>query len=102
MSRPPLYLEKLADELIELQCGTHSLGLIYQFLLKTYGDPRPARADFVKYLSGELPDRLLEAADLWVAEEQEFECVTAGDMLHPHSGHLPMRVNLSMCVNLPL
>jgi hypothetical protein len=48
-------VEKLADELIALQCGTHSLGLVYDFLLKTYGDPKPARGDFVRFLSGELP-----------------------------------------------
>src|SRR3982074_2511269 len=28
-------LEKLADQLIAMQCGTHSLGLVYEFLLNS-------------------------------------------------------------------
>jgi hypothetical protein len=63
-------VEKLADELIALRCGTHSLGLVYEFLLKTYGDLKRARGDFVRFLSGELPRGLLEEAALWVSEEQ--------------------------------
>jgi hypothetical protein len=63
-------LGRLADELIARRCGTHSLGLVYEFLLKTYGDPKRARADFLRFLSGELPTRLLREAQFWVAEEQ--------------------------------
>jgi hypothetical protein len=66
-------VEKLADELIALRCGTHSLGLVYEFLLKTYGDPKRARGDFVRFLSGELPRGLLEEAELWASEEQECD-----------------------------
>jgi hypothetical protein len=62
-------IERLADALIALRCGTHSLGLVYEFLLKTYGNPKQARADFVRYLSGELSPRLLNEAELWVSEE---------------------------------
>jgi hypothetical protein len=64
-------VEKLADELIALRCGTHSLGLVYEFLLKTYDDPKRARGDFVRFLSGGLPRGLLEEAELWVSEEQK-------------------------------
>jgi hypothetical protein len=66
-------MERLADALIACRCGTHSLGLVYEFLLKTYGDPKQARADFLKYLSGELPPRLLEEAQFWNDEEQGFK-----------------------------
>jgi hypothetical protein len=60
-----------AHEIIERQCGTHSTGLIYNFLLKAGYDANEAEAQFVSYLSGQLPERLLETARLWVAEEQE-------------------------------
>jgi hypothetical protein len=63
-------VERLADALIACRCGTHSLGLVYEFLLKTYGDPKRARTDFLRFLSGELPPRLLKEAQLWVAEDQ--------------------------------
>ena len=50
--------EGLADELIASRrgsrFGTNPLGLVYHFLLKVYGDPKQARADFVRFLSGEL------------------------------------------------
>jgi hypothetical protein len=55
------------------RCGTHSLGLVYEFLLKTDCNPKQARADFVMFLSGELPARLLKEAQLWVSEEQGCE-----------------------------
>jgi hypothetical protein len=75
-------LGRLADELIARRCGTHSLGLVYEFLLKTYGDPKRARADFLRFLSGELPARLLTEALFWVAEEQGAGTATecAGDL----------------------
>jgi hypothetical protein len=43
-------IEGLAD--IASRCGTHSLGLVYEFLLKTVGNPKQARAHFVRFLSG--------------------------------------------------
>jgi hypothetical protein len=72
-------MERLADALIALRCGTHSLGLVYEFLLKTCGSPKQARADFVRFLSGELTPRLLEEAQFWVAEEQGREAPTLID-----------------------
>ena len=66
-------LEKLADELIELRSDTFSLGNIYEYLLRAYGDANKAKADFMLYLSGDLPARVLHAAAEWVAEEQEPE-----------------------------
>jgi hypothetical protein len=72
-------IERLADVLIASRCGTHSLGLVYEFLLKAHGSPKQARADFVSYLSGELPARLLKEARLWVAEEQECKAPTLFD-----------------------
>jgi hypothetical protein len=41
-------IEELADALIASRCGTHSLGLVYEFLLRAYGNPKQARADFVR------------------------------------------------------
>jgi hypothetical protein len=64
-------LEKLADELIELRSDTFSLGNVYEYLLRAYGDAKRAKADFMLYLSGDLPTRVLQAAAEWVAEEQE-------------------------------
>jgi hypothetical protein len=70
-------IESFADVLIASRCGTHSLGLVYEFLLKTIGNPKQARADFVRFLSGELPPRLLKKAQLWVSEEQGWETSTS-------------------------
>ena len=72
-------IERLADVLIASRCGTHSLGLVYEFLLKAHGSPKQARADFVSYLSGALPARLLKEARLWVAEEQGCKAPTLID-----------------------
>ena len=67
-------LKKLADELIELRSDTFSLGNVYEYLLRVYdGDANRAKADFMLYLSGDLPARVLHAAAEWVAEEQEPE-----------------------------
>jgi hypothetical protein len=65
------HLEKLADELIELRCGTHSLGNVYEYLLKAYGDANRAKQDFIRFLSGDLMTPILETAAEWVAEEQD-------------------------------
>ena|SRR5690242_6207824 len=59
----------LAQKLIEKQCVTHSLGLIYHFLLQNRGSPVLARAEFVRFLSGEWPDKWVEAARLSVKEQ---------------------------------
>ena len=63
-------LLKLADELIERRCGKHSLANVYEYLLRAYGDANRAKADFIRFLSGELPIGALEAAAEWIAEEQ--------------------------------
>jgi hypothetical protein len=75
-------LHTLADELIELRCGRHSVGNFYQYLLKAYGDANRAKADFTRFLSGELPPQLIRAASTWISEEQ-------GDHMDPetHNGH---------------
>jgi hypothetical protein len=70
-------VQKLADELIELRCGRHSVGNFYEFLLKAYGDANRAKADFIRFLSGDLPSRMLEAAAERISEEQAHE-VEAG------------------------
>jgi hypothetical protein len=42
-------VEKLADELIQLRCGRHSVGNLYEFLLAAYGDSNRAKADFMRF-----------------------------------------------------
>jgi hypothetical protein len=44
------HVEKLADELIELRSDTHSLGSVYEYLLRAYGDANRAKAYFMLYL----------------------------------------------------
>ena len=68
-------IEKLADELIQLRCGRHSVGNVYEFLLAAYGDANRAKADFMRFLSGDSPTRALEAAAEWISEEQGGEPV---------------------------
>jgi hypothetical protein len=63
-------VQKLADELIELRCGTHSLANVYEYLLKAYGNASRAKAGFMRFLSGDLPCPMLEAASDWISEEQ--------------------------------
>ena len=62
-------IETLADDLITLNCGTHSLGLIYEFLAKQLGEAR-GREEFIKYLSGEWSRDWVQTAAARVAEEQ--------------------------------
>ena len=52
----------LGDELIENRCGTHSLGLIYEYLRQLYGAPEKARAEFVKFLSGDWSEEWVNGA----------------------------------------
>jgi hypothetical protein len=75
-------IQELADELIELRCGRHSVGNFYEYLLKAYGDANRAKADFMRFLSGELPPRVVQVASAWISEEQ-------GDELDAkrHNGH---------------
>ena len=39
-------IERLADVLIASRCGTHSLGLVYEFLLKAHGSPKQVKSRF--------------------------------------------------------
>ena len=64
-------VQRLSEQLINNVCGSHSLGLIYQFLLRTYGSPAKARAEFERYLSGNWSFELIEAARTAVQEEQQ-------------------------------
>jgi len=60
----------LSEQLINNVCGSHSLGLIYQFLLRTYGAPARARAEFERYLAGGWSSEWTEAARVALVEEQ--------------------------------
>jgi hypothetical protein len=63
--------DKLAAKLIELCCGSHSVGMVYRFLLKVNAyTEETAREEFVRFLGGEVSDRLLEEARGWVRCEQ--------------------------------
>jgi hypothetical protein len=60
-------IETLADDLINLNCGTHSLGLIYEFFAKQFGEAT-GREEFLKYLSGDWSRNWVKAAAARVAE----------------------------------
>jgi hypothetical protein len=63
--------ESLADELIEGCSGPSSLAMIYRFLLGIPGnDEAAAKAEFVKFLRGELSAPLLTASDRLVAQDR--------------------------------
>jgi hypothetical protein len=66
-------IHELADELIELRCERHSVGNVYGWFLKAYGDADRAKAEFIRFISGELPTRILETASEWIAHEQGYE-----------------------------
>jgi len=70
--RKKINVHKLADELIELRCAAHSVGNVYEWFLKVYGDARRAKAEFIRFMSGDLPTRIIEAAVEWIAEEQGY------------------------------
>jgi hypothetical protein len=71
---------KLADELIALRCNgpfvgnssdrPPSVGDIYEFLLEAYGDANKAKADFIRFLAGDLPRTMIEAAAKWMSEDR--------------------------------
>jgi hypothetical protein len=63
-------VKNLADELIERCCGGHLVGLIYRFLLQAFrNDASAARAEFERFLAGELSQQFLNAAARRVEEE---------------------------------
>ena len=82
MSKRTIYVQKLADELIELRCDAHSVGNVYEWFLKAYGDANRAKADFSRFLSGALPTRMLETASEWIADEQGYETETGNYDAH--------------------
>ena len=64
-------VDELATELIRLCCGGHSVGMLYRFLLKANNyTAEAARKEFIKFLQGELSERLLEDARRWVEAER--------------------------------
>jgi hypothetical protein len=64
-------IDELAAKLIDLCSGSHSVAMVYRFLLKSqHHTEETARAEFVKFLGGELSERLLQDARHWVQEEQ--------------------------------
>jgi hypothetical protein len=63
-------VSSLAEQLIQNNCGSHSLGLIYQFLLRRYAVPSKARVEFERYLEGNWCPEWIEAARTAVEEQQ--------------------------------
>ena len=64
-------IDELAAKLIDLCSGNHSVAMVYRFLLKAQDHTEEtARAEFVRFLRGELSERLLQDARRWVQEEQ--------------------------------
>jgi len=64
-------IDELAAKLIDLCSGNHSVAMVYRFLLKAQDHTEEtARAEFVRFLGGELSGRLLQDARRWVQEEQ--------------------------------
>ena len=61
----------LPAKFIDLCSGNHSVAMVYRFLLKAQDHTEEtARAEFVRFLRGELSERLLQDARRWVQEEQ--------------------------------
>src|ERR1700755_3276581 len=64
-------IDELAAKLIDLCSGNPSVAMVYRFLLKAQDHTEEtARAEFVRFLGGELSGRLLQDARRWVQEEQ--------------------------------
>ena len=64
-------IDELAAKLIDLCSGNHSVAMVYRFLLKAQDHTEETvRAEFVRFLGGELSGRLLQDARRWVQEEQ--------------------------------
>jgi hypothetical protein len=54
-------IDELAAKLIDLCSGNHSVAMVYHFLLKAKDhNEESARAEFVRFLRGELSERLLQ------------------------------------------
>ena len=64
-------IDELGAKLIDLCSGNHSVAMVYRFLLKAQDHiEETARAEFVRFLRGELSEPLLQDARRWVQEEQ--------------------------------
>jgi hypothetical protein len=80
-------VKTLADELIERCCDRHSLGMVYRFLFQAFpNDVSAARAEFEKFLAGELSDRLIEAAARCVEADGNAVGVRAAFTTKVHCG----------------
>jgi hypothetical protein len=60
---------RLADELIEGCCGTHSLGLVYWFLRDAGLDELEARAEFELFLAGTPSEKFRTTAARFIQPE---------------------------------
>jgi hypothetical protein len=68
-----MHVLKLADDLIEMRCGRYSLANVYEYLLNAYAYANRAKADFIRFLSGDLPRHMLEVAAESISQEQGSE-----------------------------
>ena len=63
-------IDELAAKLIDLCSGNHSVAMVYRFLLKAQDHiEETARAEFARFLRGELSEQLLQDARRWVQVE---------------------------------
>ena len=63
-------IDELAAKLIDLCSGNHSVAMVYHFLLKAQDhNEQSARAEFARFLRGELSEQLLQDARRWVQVE---------------------------------
>ena len=76
-------MENLADQLIAASedCGSNQIPAVYRFLLRAFGGNKAmARAEFVRYLNGELSSQMLYLAHAAVggagAYDLESDCRT--------------------------
>jgi hypothetical protein len=71
----------------ELWCGNHGLGDVCRFLLRALGnDERAARAEFSKFLRGELSHHLLDLSRRAILEDRRE---------HGHSAEANLRRNVT-------
>lgn len=76
--------ERFVDE---LWCSNHGLGDVCRFLLRALGnDERAARAEFSKFLRGELSHRLLDLSRRAILEDRRE---------HGHSAEANLRRNVT-------
>jgi hypothetical protein len=61
-------ISRLADELIERCCGSHSLGLVYRFLRNAGFKESEARTEFELFLAGTPSERFRATASLFCAD----------------------------------